>query len=64
MYKKVKDYAQENGLTIEEKNGIIYGQMNGYFILIQQDPAVLASIRYSCGPKAAVLSRYHPLLIS
>lgn len=42
MYKKVKNYAQENGLTIEEKNGIIYGQMNGYFILIQQDPAVLA----------------------
>ncbi len=42
MYKKVKKYAQQNGLNIQEKEGIAFGQINGCFVLIQQDPAVPA----------------------
>lgn len=42
MYKKVKKYAQQNNFKVEDKSGIIYGEMNGVFIMIQQDPAVLA----------------------
>ena len=42
MYKKVKQYALLNNLTVEEKNGIIYGRINGVFLAIHQDPAVQA----------------------
>lgn len=42
MYKKVKQYGTANGFTVEEKNGLIYGLMNGYFVLIQQDPTLAA----------------------
>lgn len=42
MYKKVKKYASENGLTVDEKAGIAYGQINGYFLAIHQDPATPA----------------------
>lgn len=38
MYKKVKQFAVQNGLTVDEKGGLIYGLYNGYFILIQQYP--------------------------
>jgi hypothetical protein len=42
MYKKVKQYALNHGFTVEEKNGLIYGRMNGFFITIRQDPTVQA----------------------
>lgn len=42
MYKKVKQYAINHGFTVEEKNGLIYGRMNGFFFSIYQDPATMA----------------------
>lgn len=42
MYKKVKQYAENNGFTVEEKNGLIYGRMNGFFFSIHQDPTTPA----------------------
>ncbi|MCM1125751.1 MAG: hypothetical protein NC429_04695 [Lachnospiraceae bacterium] len=42
MYKKVKKFALASGLTVEEKAGIAYGNFNGYFIVIHQDPATPA----------------------
>lgn len=42
MYNKVKQYALNNGFTVEEKNGLIYGKMNGFFFSIHQDPATPA----------------------
>lgn len=38
MYKKVKQFAAQSGLTVDEKSGLAYGLYNGYFILIQQYP--------------------------
>jgi len=38
MYKKVKQYGLSNGLTVEAKAGLVYGLVNGYFVLIQQYP--------------------------
>lgn len=38
MYKKVKEFAAQSGLTVDEKSGLAYGLMNGYFILIRQYP--------------------------
>ena len=42
MYNKVKQYALNNGFTVEEKNGLVYGKMNGFFFSIHQDPATPA----------------------
>ncbi|MGN0131051.1 MAG: hypothetical protein ACI4AA_01265 [Lachnospiraceae bacterium] len=42
MYKKVKQFASANGLTVEDKSGLAYGLLNGYFVLIQQHPTVEA----------------------
>lgn len=42
MYKKVKQYALNHGFTVEEKNGLVYGRMNGYFFSIRQDPVTPA----------------------
>lgn len=42
MYKKVKKYAIQTGLTVDEKSGLAYGQMNGVFLAIHQDPATPA----------------------
>lgn len=42
MYKKVKQYGIANGLTVEEKAGLVYGLINGYFVLIQQYPTTNA----------------------
>lgn len=42
MYKKVKQYAMDNHLSIAEKKGLIYGKMNGFFITIHQDPVTAA----------------------
>ena len=42
MYKKVKNYALQNNLTIDEKGGLAYGQFNGIFLAIHQDPATPA----------------------
>lgn len=42
MYKKVKQYALKNGFTVEEKAGLIYGRMNGFFFSIYQDPVTPA----------------------
>lgn len=42
MYKKVKNYAIQNNLTVDEKSGLAYGQVNGVFLAIQQDPATPA----------------------
>ncbi len=42
MYKKVKQYALSHGFTVEEKEGLIYGTMNGFFFSIHQDPTTLA----------------------
>lgn len=38
MYKKVKQYAQTIGLTVDERAGLAYGLVNGYFVLIKQRP--------------------------
>ncbi len=38
MYKKVKQYAQNIGLAVDERAGLAYGLINGYFVLIQQRP--------------------------
>ena len=38
MYKKVKQYAQNIGLTVDERAGLAYGLINGYFVLIVQRP--------------------------
>lgn len=43
MYKKVKKYAMENNLTVSEKNDLAYGMMNGFFIVIKQNPGTAAS---------------------
>lgn len=42
MYNKVKQYAEGKGLTVETKAGVIYGQINGFFIAIQQNKETLA----------------------
>lgn len=42
IYKKVKQYALNNGFTAEDKNGLVYGQMNGFFFSIHQDPVTAA----------------------
>lgn len=42
IYKKVKQFATQNGLTVDEKNGLAYGRINGIFITIQQDPVTAA----------------------
>lgn len=42
MYKKVKQYALNKGFSVEEKNGLIYGRMNGFFFSILQDPTTPA----------------------
>lgn len=42
MYKKVKKYATQSGLTVDDKNGLAYGQFNGVFLAIHQDPATPA----------------------
>lgn len=42
MYKKVKKYALGKGLTVDDKAGIAYGNINGYFVVIHQDPATPA----------------------
>ncbi len=42
MYKKVKKYAQEKGLTVSEKNGLAYGNLGGIFLAIHQDPVTPA----------------------
>ena len=39
MYKKVKNYAIEKGLAVDDKAGIAYGKINGCFLVIHQDPA-------------------------
>lgn len=39
MYKKVKNYALGKGLAVDDKAGIAYGKINGYFVVIHQDPA-------------------------
>ncbi len=39
MYKKVKKYAESIGFTVEEKAGLAYGQLNGVFVSIRQNPA-------------------------
>ena len=31
MYKKVKNYAIEKGLAVDDKAGIAYGKINGWF---------------------------------
>ena len=38
MYKKVKQYAQNMGLAVDERAGLSYGLINGYFVLIEQCP--------------------------
>lgn len=38
MYKKVKHYAQGIGLTVDDRAGLAYGLLNGYFVLIKQRP--------------------------
>lgn len=42
MYKKVKQYAVQNGLIVDEKSGLAYGQINGFFVAIRQDPVTPA----------------------
>ncbi len=42
MYKKVKKYAITNGMSVDEKAGIAYGRINGYFLAIYQDPVTPA----------------------
>lgn len=42
MYKKVKQYALGKGFTVEEKEGLVYGRMNGFFFSIHQDPSTMA----------------------
>lgn len=37
MYKKLKQYAPDHQLTVDEKNGLVYGHINGYFALISQN---------------------------
>lgn len=43
MYKKVKQYGLTNGLAVDEKAGLVYGLINGYFVLIQQQPGADAA---------------------
>lgn len=42
MYKKIKKFAANSGLTVDEKAGIAYGNFGGYFTVIHQDPATPA----------------------
>lgn len=42
MYKKVKNYATQKGLAVDVKNGLAYGQLNGVYLAIHQDPATPA----------------------
>ncbi len=42
MYKKVKKYVQEKGLTVAERNGLAYGNFGGVFLAIHQDPTTPA----------------------
>ena len=42
MYKKVQQYAAGKGLTVATKDGLAYGLINGFFVVIQQDPVTLA----------------------
>lgn len=42
MYKKLKQYALNQGFTVEEKEGLVYGRMNGFFFSIHQDPVTMA----------------------
>lgn len=37
MYKKVKQYAAEKNLTVVEKKGLVYGRINGFFVVIEQE---------------------------
>lgn len=39
MYQKVKDYADKNGLKLDESQSIVYGHIQGYFVVIRQDTA-------------------------
>ena len=34
MHKKVKQYAQRKGMTVNEKAGLVYGRINGFFLVI------------------------------
>ncbi len=40
MNKQLKNYAVINNLTIEEKNKIVYGRVNGFFVLISESPTM------------------------
>lgn len=42
MYQKVKDYAEKNGLKLDESKSIVYGHIHGYFVVIRQDAATAA----------------------
>lgn len=42
MYKKVKKYAAQNGLTVDEKSAFAYGWVDGVFLAIHQDPVTPA----------------------
>lgn len=41
-YKKMKAYAQSNGLSLDDAGKIAYGTINGVFVAIRQDPATAA----------------------
>lgn len=51
MYNKVKQYALNNGFTVEEKNGLIYGKMNGFFFPYIRILPHQQNIPYTCGSK-------------
>lgn len=40
MHKQLKNYAVINNMTIEEKNKIVYGCLNGFFVLISETPTM------------------------
>lgn len=52
MYKKLKKYAQNKGLAVNEKAGLVYGRINGFFLVIKQDPRVPAHHMIQLGVKA------------
>lgn len=52
MYKKLKKFAQDKGLTVNEKAGLVYGRINGFFLTIKQDPKVGAHHMVQFGVKS------------
>ena len=52
MHKKVKQYAQRKGMTVNEKAGLVYGRINGFFLVIKQDPRVAAHHMIQLGVKS------------